>query len=45
MNIWEWVNLSAWALVGFMLFVMLRDFIHVERALKKEAEKEATPNV
>lgn len=45
MNIWDWVNLSAWALVGFMLFVMLRDFVNVERSLKREAEKEAMHDV
>lgn len=45
MNIWDWANISAWTLVGLMLFIMLRDFINVERRLKKEAEKEATPDV
>lgn len=45
MNVWDWVNLSAWVLVGLMLFAMLGDFVRVERSLKNKAEREASQNV
>ena len=45
MNVWDWVNLSAWAVAGLMLFAMLCDFIRVERSLKNKAHGEASQNV
>lgn len=41
MSIWSWANAIAWALVAFMLIVMIKDFINVERSIKeKEGKKD-----